>query len=203
VYKAKVTGTATIKHIPFAEGETNRIYKGEGTIQFTCYDPYARSRHKWLNEYSDDKYPNKNEWAAASGMLEDGTEYDTYDRENGTITLYNPGDINSHFTLNLYYKDYDSKTIPAGSLKLSSGEEISWNDMPRYSEDNYIIFDSKLNLIVGANGTKRTGTIYNQFLKSGEFFTIPRGKTVLTLSESSRPYSEEYRAKIDYNYYYF
>ena len=41
-YRAKVTGTATIKHIPFAEGETNRIYKGEGSIQFTCYEPFAR-----------------------------------------------------------------------------------------------------------------------------------------------------------------
>jgi hypothetical protein len=37
IWKAKVTGSATLKHIPFSEGETNRIYKGEGTIQFTCY----------------------------------------------------------------------------------------------------------------------------------------------------------------------
>ena len=42
VYRAKVTGTATIKHIPFdVKGET--IYKGEGTIQFTCYEPFARA----------------------------------------------------------------------------------------------------------------------------------------------------------------
>jgi hypothetical protein len=32
VYRAKVSGTASIKHIPFAEGETNRVYKGEGSI---------------------------------------------------------------------------------------------------------------------------------------------------------------------------
>ena len=42
VYSAKVTGTATIKHLPFSEGKTNRIYKGEGTIQFTCLYPFAR-----------------------------------------------------------------------------------------------------------------------------------------------------------------
>jgi hypothetical protein len=37
-YKAKVTGTATLKYIPFDEGEgRERVYKGEGTIQFTCY----------------------------------------------------------------------------------------------------------------------------------------------------------------------
>lgn len=50
-WKAKVTGSATIKHIPFAEGETNRIYKGEGTIQFTCYQPYAVCEKKWLSDY--------------------------------------------------------------------------------------------------------------------------------------------------------
>jgi hypothetical protein len=31
-YRAKVTGTATMKYIPFAEGNTNRLYKGEGTV---------------------------------------------------------------------------------------------------------------------------------------------------------------------------
>ena len=40
-YRAKVTGTAQIKYVPFGEGET--VYKGEGTIQFTAYEPYARS----------------------------------------------------------------------------------------------------------------------------------------------------------------
>lgn len=60
-YHAKVTGAPSFKYVPF--DETNResstnvtptssssdpltsqvIYKGEGTIQFTCYDPYAYS----------------------------------------------------------------------------------------------------------------------------------------------------------------
>jgi hypothetical protein len=31
IYRAKVTGTATIKHIPFDE-KNGRIYKGAGTI---------------------------------------------------------------------------------------------------------------------------------------------------------------------------
>ena len=42
VYRAKVTGTATIKHIPFDSAD-GTIYKGEGTIQFTCYEPFARA----------------------------------------------------------------------------------------------------------------------------------------------------------------
>lgn len=50
-YRAKVTGSATIKYIPFGQGATNRVYKGEGSVQFTAYDPYARSVKKFLNEY--------------------------------------------------------------------------------------------------------------------------------------------------------
>lgn len=42
VYSAKVTGTATMKHIAFEE-DGKRIYKGEGTIQFTAYWPYAHT----------------------------------------------------------------------------------------------------------------------------------------------------------------
>lgn len=42
VYSAKVTGSATLKTICF-ELEEGRVYRGEGTITFTCYYPYARS----------------------------------------------------------------------------------------------------------------------------------------------------------------
>ena len=66
VYQAKVTGSASIKYIPFAEGATNRIYKGEGSIQFTAYDPYARSVKKFLDQYNN---TNKDEWKAASCIL--------------------------------------------------------------------------------------------------------------------------------------
>ena len=51
VYRAKVTGTATIKHLPFDEGTTHRVYKGEGTIQFTCYEPFARCWSKTNTDY--------------------------------------------------------------------------------------------------------------------------------------------------------
>ena len=49
VYSAKVTGTATMKYVAFEEPNKknpniiDRIYKGEGTIQFTAYWPYAHT----------------------------------------------------------------------------------------------------------------------------------------------------------------
>ena len=75
VYSAKVTGTPQLKIICFDEknesGIIERIYKGEGTIQFTCYYPYAHTPKsatmdgRILDNYTDD---NKNEWAEASEL---------------------------------------------------------------------------------------------------------------------------------------
>lgn len=46
-YNAKVSGTPVIKVIPFTEtltdGTVNRVYRGEGTIQFTCHYPFAHT----------------------------------------------------------------------------------------------------------------------------------------------------------------
>ena len=84
-YHAKITGSATIKHIPFAEGATNRTYKGEGSIQFTAYDPYAYSVHKYLNEYN---CFNIEEWRDAADLLEQQYDYDKISDTN-KIKLYN------------------------------------------------------------------------------------------------------------------
>lgn len=41
-YDAKVTGTPVIKAVPF-DGENGLVFHGEGTINFTCYQPYAHT----------------------------------------------------------------------------------------------------------------------------------------------------------------
>lgn len=47
IWSAKVTGTASIKYICFEDESLTdgykRVYKGEGSITFTCYHPFARS----------------------------------------------------------------------------------------------------------------------------------------------------------------
>ena len=75
-YQAKVTGSASIKHIPFAEGETNRIYKGEGSIQFTAYDPYARCKEKYLSNDYYKKFNNIEEWKGAANLLTSHGDFD-------------------------------------------------------------------------------------------------------------------------------
>ena len=195
-YRAKVTGTATLKYIPFAEGKDNRLYKGEGTIQFTCYEPYAICKKKWLNEYTD---TNKEEWAEASGLASSDQGYDVI--STNSINLYNPGDIESHFQLKI---NFDEGKILASKIYISGevDRQLGWNEIAMLGNDTYIKINSRLNLIEGYDSNnKKTGNIYNQYITEGSFFKIPLGESLLVfnVSDNKMPLIES----IEYNYYYF
>ena len=51
-YMVKVAQSAIIQHLCFDLDEGTRIYKGEGTLNLTADYPYARSVHKFLNEFN-------------------------------------------------------------------------------------------------------------------------------------------------------
>lgn len=197
-WKAKVTGSATLKYIPFAEGETNRVYKGEGTIQFTCYQPYAVCDKKWLEEYTDS---NKKEWAVASGLKNVQGNYDTLQGAK-SIKLWNPGDLEAHFLLKVNF-DLTGK-IAAGQINIDENSDrlLKWNEIAAFADDSYIKFNTKLNLIEGyrANGIK-SGNIYNHAIQEGAFFTIPQGETTLIITDAGA--QVDAIKPIEYNYYYF
>lgn len=116
VYNAKPQSVPTLSYLCFDENE-QRICKGEGTITFVAYSPFARSRFKYLDDYTLTNIPewkgsiddtvvgildNKEEWEDSSGMINSDTEIsnanyqrgfyiDIYDR-NSRFQLYNPGD---------------------------------------------------------------------------------------------------------------
>ena len=193
-YWAKVTGTASIKHIPFAEGETNRVYKGEGSIQFTAYDPYAYSEYKYLDKYS---CANKDEWKDAAKLL---STQGTYDKCNGNkIKLYNPGVKETDFVLAL---TFNNGVIPAGKIYISvNGATVSQLDLKpiiSQKEDDEIRIDSKLNLIEGYKNGVKSGNIYNKFINAGTFFKIPVSDNM----EMIVPQYNQFKS-IDYNYIYF
>ena len=195
-YYAKVTGSASIKHIPFAEGATNRVYKGEGSIQFTAYDPYAHSVHKFLNQYNN---TNKNEWAAASGMLESGENYDVRLNNGNVIKLYNPGVKETDFILTFNFID---GVIPDGGIFLDSDHQLNFKWITAQADDDEIKINTKLNLIEGYKNGKKSGQIYNKFIISGSFFKIPVGQN-LTLTIDQKKNLQDYFGSIEYDYIYF
>ena len=58
VYYAKITGTPQLNYVPFQNYDEDantrpRIYKGEGTFNFICYEPFAHTpnNYKYLNQW--------------------------------------------------------------------------------------------------------------------------------------------------------
>lgn len=210
VYTVKVTGTPNLKYICF-DKETDedseidlistedlngsyvqgaksnqRVYKGEGTIQFTAYYPYARSQYKIKEEYENEGYPNVDEWIETSGILTTD-EYTSYDTVGSDINLYNPGDLETDFILYFDFVDNDNYE----NTKINSLSEISLvhngsnttkqtlkfkTDAPFLNKgtDRGFRINTKNNLIEGiAEDNSLSGNLYNEYFLTGDFFKIP------------------------------
>lgn len=205
IYNAKVTGTATIKYIPFDEdgaNDTKTIYKGEGTVTFTAYTPYAYCDKKFLDNEYYEKFNNKNLWSAASGLKETQGEYDKV--TDTSIALYNPGDIDSHFQLKLNFSQGETgiASISKGSIAIQgdASRQLLWKEISPKAGDSYIKINTKLNLIEGYDAENRkTGNIYNEYITNGFFFQIPVGDSIMVIDNIS---IESGTQPIEYNYYY-
>ena len=193
-YMVKTSSIPTLKFICFdnitknnGEIVVNRVYKGEGSLQFIAYFPFARCTKKYLSEYTDS---NKEEWASASGLL---TTQGGYDGTGAEINLYNPGDIETDFFA--YYARTSLKRL----TKIYINSNILNFDFSNNDNviDTYIRINSKANLIEGCDENfKPTGTLYNKFITSGDFFKIPTGENQL-LSVGANC------VKIEYDYLYY
>ena len=94
--------------------------------------------------------------------------------------LLNPGDLPA--ALKIYY----SLQTVAGLSKIQLLEEqdanenigeLNFSSITQLNEnDQYICIDMKNHLIEGLNeNMEKTGTLYNRFISSGDFFSLPVG----------------------------
>ena len=170
-------------YIPGNKIESSRIYKGEMSISFIAYDPYGYSVKKWLSDYDDD---NKNEWAAASGLINKRIPNSTneYDKPiNGVIHAYNAGTLPTDFIMT--FNNINSGTINI-SINSKKWLEITIPSMTSY---NKFIIDTKKRLIIG------DGKVCNNLLTSGDFFKLPLGYSDITIPSNLLP-------EIEYKYKY-
>ena len=162
-----------LKYICFGK-DGERIYKGEGTLTFTAYYPFAKSVFKFLNEYND---KNKDEWKEASGMKAEKGTYDTVS-DNGSISVYNAGDLETDFILK-FDLPVDNTSISDIKITLSKenvGKVEAFLDLKGFSKKNTdtgFQINTKTNLIEGFNAEGLSGTLYNENITQGDFFKIP------------------------------
>ena len=191
VWSAKVTGTATLKYIPFTEGDTNRLYKGEGSIQFTCYCPFAHcysdrkqdyythpayrvKKENGFKTYSElssqekDHITSKiNEWWVASNIRE---------QEFHQNYVINFGDVPAPFSI------YIGLNSNLKSVNIINDNEevvstISWQDLPK--DSGMVILNTKTGLAIGAD-EENDGQIYNQYFKGDLTAKLPVGMKIET-----------------------
>lgn len=175
------SGKPQLKYICFGK-EGERTYKGEGTLSFIAYYPYAKSVYKFLNEYENS---NKNEWAEASGMKVSGI-YDIIDKTNKLIPLWNAGDLETDFLLK-FEGAITSKEGLQININPKIGETVGNKaghirilPFDLKSNDTGFQINTKTNLIEGIDNKGATGTLYNAYISEGDFFKIPLGQSQLS-----------------------
>ena len=189
VYNAVVSRTPNFKWIAF--GDTGvRVYKGEGTIVFTCYDPIGYSKQgNYLDDYD---WENIEEWSIASNMLdnqknEHGVLY--YDRSIGSdgnyvIHAYNAGEIPTPFKMYLTWTGTQltikNNTINK-SLVLKRTATTPVTILIDTERSLAIQIYNKKEYYIDDNGQKQF-TVLNQLVEDGRFFLLNCGLNELEVT---------------------
>ena len=149
-YMVKCAAQPSLKYICFDQYGT-RIYKGEGTVSLIAYYPYAISTVPTIANNTSSNF-----------LSNEG------DIETNLQVTYN---INQVTPLNnLVLKLQDITQLDLYTLTLNKISKQSTND-------GYILVDFDTHLIEGLDSNfKKTGNLYNKFIKSGDFFKLPVGQ---------------------------
>lgn len=202
-YRGKVTGSPVINFIAFEEdrvrevgtkgslddrlsGDYNvvevpekhcRVYKGEGSVQFTCYSPTAKSVHLTNEDFND---KNKQLWIQTSGILKyqkdsptdtslcfsDLNKISNADgANNGNIRIYNGGQKPTpmKFLLRLTKSTTATKDNIMSLKLVKNGVPTPYEAMyinlgmlkEHLTEDEeYFLIDTQLHLILGIDKIK-------------------------------------------------
>lgn len=162
-----------------------RVFKGEGTISFVSYQPFAHNPKgkKWLEDYS--RETNYKAWRGASGLRKKG-EYDVFDPNKKQFTVFNAGDLPCDF--------YMSFEVAAGveyTLALNENIELAFTA----TEAKTIRINTKLHLIEELKDGAITGIVHNNWITQGDFFKLPLGASIVSVTGVTV-------ATIDYQYRY-
>ncbi len=190
------SGKPQLKYICFGK-EGERIYKGEGTLTFTAYYPFAKSVFKFLEKETEEEtgkevyvlrktYSNIEEWAEASGMKAQGILdiIPAEPTENAyPISVYNAGDLEADFILKFNGAPNSTINIELSQQNVASKKGfLNLKKFDLKGTDTGFQINTKTNLIEGFNTKGLTGSLYNENIIQGDFFKIPPQEEGLKIS---------------------
>lgn len=201
-YWAKCTGTPNLKFICFGEKEdgTGRVYKGEGTLTFTCYDPYGYSVSRWVGGLKEEDLKDKDAWLQTSGLIDgklpqehsffgadknatslDNIEFD--EEGKALLKIRNGGQLETDWIL--YFSPEEKEKPMSLNMKIEEIEIVVNKLYPNINTNNdYFKIDSKLGIIQNLVENDKKPIIYNEFLM-GTLSKLPLGIVTIEFSKLS------------------
>nr|DAF00312.1 MAG TPA: distal tail protein [Herelleviridae sp.] len=205
------SGNPQLKYICFGKEGEPRIYKGEGTLTFTAYYPFAKSVFKFLEKTQKEgkevyvlqgTYSNIEEWAEASGMKAQGTLDKVPKNPTGgvySISVYNAGDREADFILKFNGAPSNAINIELSQQNVADKKAfLNLKNFGLKGTDTGFQINTKTNLIEGFNTKGLTGILYNENIIQGDFFKIPPQEEGLKISITGATPTE-----IVYDYIYY
>lgn len=254
VYRVKTTGTPNLKYICFDKGPDEfdrdfsnevryeskeqlygisarssfgRVYKGEGQLNFVCYTPFARSRYKYIDEYTVQTVPewgsmdtdsadhihyNLYDWAEASGLKtslasvsRNNTVYQLDNVTNSGVLVYNPGNFPVHFQLVLLFSGTFGGCMVGSPLDEDYQGSLTLKSFSLKSqEDLGIRINGNLNLIEGIKEDPDTVEYVKINVTTGKnpqqegWYVLQGNNYVLTSDTSPQSNTTYYKRKVKY-----
>lgn len=205
------SGNPQLKYICFGKEGNPRIYKGEGTLTFTAYYPFAKSVFKFLEKTQKEgkevyvlqsTYSNIEEWAEASGMKAQGTLDKVPKNPTGgvySISVYNAGDLEADFILKFNGAPSNAINIELSQQNVAGKKGfLNLKKFDLKGTDTGFQINTETNLIEGFNTKGLTGILYNENIIQGDFFKIPPQEEGLKISITGATPTE-----IVYDYIYY
>lgn len=225
LYEPSLNAEGRVRHYK-GEGSVQFIaYQPMAVSRFKYLDQYVPTNiPEWGDfnyENRGDMYANLIQWKDSVPLINSYStnSYNSIDFQidspatNGTTEIrtwvYNPGDKETNFIFKVYFSTPlssdltieldDTTKIPSQLAQITINKDITLA-----TGDAGIAIDTELHLIRGIDSNGQyTGTIYNRYIKTGDFFSLPiinDSSHWIVLTHNA---ADTLSAFIEYNYWFY
>ena len=218
-YMAKPKSAPKLSYIAFDDTDGTRVYRGEGTVQFVCYYPWARSVSRFKKDLTD-KGATEQQLAESGLLSEEGRANEKF--TGGSLICKNGGQMSTPFKF-FFTVNPDATEINGNyvAITISQSSDVLgqlWIDRTAgWERGKTYLLDSESHLILSVKNVKwennkltydieesnGNATIINGAIVAGDFFNLPVGESAFTVDSSGFFVPKESSGYFLYDYLYY